>query len=495
MKKTGFSLTEIMVFLLASSIVIGITAPAFTKRKVAPKLNIPHGTFSCVRTDNKLTQTLTQNGATVVSENLSKCTFMPPAKARFFVITLVGAGSGGKSAQVKRDTEISDTQYYNFACGTQFTNPFSIMNNLAGCSGGTCSDSTFASFVGNLNYKIYGGGGGNTRGIDHGEGCQSEGRNGAAGGGCSVNLQLKVGQTIECASGNAGILGDKYAEDGTQGGSGYLRFNGANYTATGGKGSYWVTRSESEKRWIGTGGKSCYTDLQKIARTSTDAGSCSNVNNRITGPGSASETSPSTPSSKSWKIQEWKQITYSPGAGGNQGDVALWETSQLNSANTLVINLNDIGRGGESDKAGGETTVAAYRVAGGAIPTNTGDSIEPLNVYSSSPEIYGSIIKSGKDGDPSRYDVVNLGGRGKAGTCGEVSRTNRAKDYTCNGLNGTNIGSGGGGGGLVYYHRNAYRVGTWNNAQYGKNGNDTSKDVAVKGKGGRGGDGAVFIAW
>lgn len=495
MKKIGFSLTEIMVFLLASAIVVGITAPAFTKRKVAPKLNIPHGTFSCVRKEDKLIQTLTQNGSTVVTENLTKCTFMPPAKARFFVITLVGAGSGGQSAKVERVEDPSSAVNYSFSCGTNFTNPFSIMNGLAGCTGGTCSDDTFANFVGNLNYKVYGGGGGNTRGIDHGEGCQSPQGLGASGGGCSLNLKLKVGQTIECASGSAGAIGDRYADNGTPGGDGYLRFNGTNLTAGGGGGGYWVTRSESEKRWVGDGGKSCYTTLQQIARTNTTAGTCSNASISIVGPASQRYISPSTPPSGQSRIQEWKRIVYSPGAGGNQGEVALWETSQLNSANTLEIPLANIGRGGTSNTEGGRTQITGYSVSGGAKPTDNNEKTETLTVYSTSPEVYGTLIKSGEDGDPSRYDVVNLGGRGKAGTCGEVSRTSRAKDSTCNGLDGTNIGSGGGGGGLVYYHRNAFRMGTWNGSLYGKNGNDTSKDVAVSGKGGRGGDGAVFIAW
>lgn len=235
MKKRGFSLSEILIFLVTISIIVGISAPIFTKRKVQEKLDIPHGSYSCVHDGTSFVSSLSQGGATSITRSTAGCTFIPPVRARFFVITLVGAGGGGLTPSAERVAETKNgTLPVNCSSSrVTITNPF-IDAFDDGNNGGKNAFMNDLLKQNTLTYNIYGGAGGWTRNYGrrgfwcgaYGTSGQDDGRcakkgvlakdtqwterkqPGDGGGQCTVtfntNLPLKVGDAFECVSGKNG---------------------------------------------------------------------------------------------------------------------------------------------------------------------------------------------------------------------------------------------------------------------------------------------------
>lgn len=228
MKKNGFSLSEILIFLLAMSVIVGITAPMFTKRKVQEKLDIPHGSFSCTYDGKSFVTSLTQGGVTSVVKNTTGCKFVPPVRARFFVITLVGAGAGGSTPIAERvEEKAKGSSSLNCSSGE-----LTIANPLMSAFDDNKNDFMNSLLSGNTYaYTMYGGAGGWTRnylraaqwcgpygvksegkcnegGKPQGMEWLERGQPGDGGGLCKVTFNssrpLKVGDRFSCVSGKNG---------------------------------------------------------------------------------------------------------------------------------------------------------------------------------------------------------------------------------------------------------------------------------------------------
>jgi len=101
MKKQGFSLVELMIFMLFITLIIAASAPMISRRFSEVPSRAVHGIYMCYRNeDNVLYQARYNSTRKVydnpVDENAGEvCSFEPPKKAAFFKVQVIGGGSGG----------------------------------------------------------------------------------------------------------------------------------------------------------------------------------------------------------------------------------------------------------------------------------------------------------------------------------------------------------------------------------------------------------------
>lgn len=108
-KKSGFTLMELMVFLLFLSIVFAAATPIITKRIKLPQ-KVYHGRYICYRdSDGVLREARFNSTRMLPSEPVTECSFTPPKNASMFKIELVGAGAGGINySDIVEDNDIRE---------------------------------------------------------------------------------------------------------------------------------------------------------------------------------------------------------------------------------------------------------------------------------------------------------------------------------------------------------------------------------------------------
>lgn len=89
----GFSLAEALMTLLIISIITIASIPVITKKKRNYD-DTPHGEWTCEYNEQGMHSSWSQDSPTPVV-NSSYCEFVPPAKAKSFIVKAVGGGGGG----------------------------------------------------------------------------------------------------------------------------------------------------------------------------------------------------------------------------------------------------------------------------------------------------------------------------------------------------------------------------------------------------------------
>lgn len=102
-KFKAFSMVELMLLLLISSLIIAATVPLVTKRHMRIPGSVSHGTYICYYRNGVLHETRWSGKATqrkVFDRNAigGDCVFDPPKKATYFQISAIGGGGGGGDA-------------------------------------------------------------------------------------------------------------------------------------------------------------------------------------------------------------------------------------------------------------------------------------------------------------------------------------------------------------------------------------------------------------
>ena len=100
-KKRAFSLVELMMLLLVSSLIIAALVPVVTKKHFRLPSTVIHGAYMCYYKNGELYEAKWsgKNQQTVVYDRpTDQCVFSPPQKAAYFQISAIGGGGGGGDA-------------------------------------------------------------------------------------------------------------------------------------------------------------------------------------------------------------------------------------------------------------------------------------------------------------------------------------------------------------------------------------------------------------
>ena len=100
-KKRAFSLVELMMLLLVSSLIIAALVPVVTKKHFRLPSPVIHGAYMCYYKNGELYEAKWsgKNQQTVVYDRpTDQCVFSPPQKAAYFQISAIGGGGGGGDA-------------------------------------------------------------------------------------------------------------------------------------------------------------------------------------------------------------------------------------------------------------------------------------------------------------------------------------------------------------------------------------------------------------
>ena len=104
--KSGFSLVEVMMFLLIASLIVAASVPIVTKKHFKLPQVVAHGAYLCSYNDDGVTLHETRwTGKYVLKKvldrNVDECKFVVPDKAPYFQISAIGGGGGGGDAGYK----------------------------------------------------------------------------------------------------------------------------------------------------------------------------------------------------------------------------------------------------------------------------------------------------------------------------------------------------------------------------------------------------------
>ena len=100
-KKRAFSLVELMMLLLVSSLIIAALVPVVTKKHFRLPSMVVHGAYMCYYKNGELYEAKWsgKNQQNVVYDRpTDQCVFSPPQKAAYFQISAIGGGGGGGDA-------------------------------------------------------------------------------------------------------------------------------------------------------------------------------------------------------------------------------------------------------------------------------------------------------------------------------------------------------------------------------------------------------------
>ena len=100
-KKRAFSLVELMMLLLVSSLIIAALVPVVTKKHFRLPSTVIHGAYMCYYKNGELYEAKWsgKNQQTLVYDRpTDQCVFSPPQKAAYFQISAIGGGGGGGDA-------------------------------------------------------------------------------------------------------------------------------------------------------------------------------------------------------------------------------------------------------------------------------------------------------------------------------------------------------------------------------------------------------------
>ncbi|MBO8430273.1 hypothetical protein IAC76_02690, partial [Spirochaetes bacterium] len=92
-KKRAFSLVELMMLLLVSSLIIAALVPVVTKKHFRLPSTVIHGAYMCYYKNGELYEAKWsgKNQQTVVYDRpTDQCVFSPPQKAAYFQISAIG---------------------------------------------------------------------------------------------------------------------------------------------------------------------------------------------------------------------------------------------------------------------------------------------------------------------------------------------------------------------------------------------------------------------
>ncbi len=98
MKKSAFSLVEVLILFTVMSVIMAASLPTISKKSNAIPLKLQQGAYYCIANDDGTTYREMQyvkGNLKHDNRNAASCTFNPPARAAVFKITLIGAGAGG----------------------------------------------------------------------------------------------------------------------------------------------------------------------------------------------------------------------------------------------------------------------------------------------------------------------------------------------------------------------------------------------------------------
>ena len=97
-KKTAFSLTELMIVLLIASLIVAASIPVLTKKHFKMPSLLGHGVYLCFYDNNGQLKQLQSNNQFANPNDavtVKDCIFTPPQKASYFQISAKGGGGGG----------------------------------------------------------------------------------------------------------------------------------------------------------------------------------------------------------------------------------------------------------------------------------------------------------------------------------------------------------------------------------------------------------------
>ena len=155
--KSGFSLVEVMMFLLIASLIAAASVPIVTKKHFKLPQVVGHGAYLCSYNDDGVTLHETRwTGKYVLKKVLDRdvdeCKFVVPDKAPYFQISAIGGGGGGGDAGY---TNVEPTSGVS---AEQKLGPFNLTEDYLNQHG--ISKSEFESYAGRLYGYARGGGSG-----------------------------------------------------------------------------------------------------------------------------------------------------------------------------------------------------------------------------------------------------------------------------------------------------------------------------------------------
>ena len=158
--RSGFSLVEVMMFLLIASLIVAASVPIVTKKHFKLPQVVAHGAYLCSYVEQadgslKLHETRWTGKYVlkkVLDRNVPECKFVVPDKAPFFQISAIGGGGGGG------DAGYNGGAYTSGISAEQKLGPFNLTEEYLNQHGIALSE--FNSYKGSLYGYARGGGSG-----------------------------------------------------------------------------------------------------------------------------------------------------------------------------------------------------------------------------------------------------------------------------------------------------------------------------------------------
>lgn len=122
-KFNAFSLVELMMILLVASLITAALFPVVTKKHFRLPTLVNHGAYLCYYKDGKLHETKwagKMKSKILFDRDTDNCVFVPPKKAGYFEISVIGGGGGGG------DSGYTGGNWVSTMSDTEYMSPFGV---------------------------------------------------------------------------------------------------------------------------------------------------------------------------------------------------------------------------------------------------------------------------------------------------------------------------------------------------------------------------------
>lgn len=335
----AFSIAEVLVTMLVVSLVVVMSMPVITRKKLNANARVEGGFWECK---------LNSNGQHVSSDGTGtdKCVFTPPSGVKEYSILVIGGGGGGAAG--------SDNNFRLSSYGQPVTGEIPV--------------------TATYKWLLVGGGGG---GASHYNSVTSTACNGGAGGFASGSLQLSQGVQVHVAAGAGGsggyspISNTDSASSAMSGMESVLTVvNSGSYSANGGSAGDSTKTSNCANRFLSS---SYLNQINEFTDLSTSAS--------LFGRGGIGNNFGNKADTGNNGVALLKGDILTGGGGGKAGEVVYKSMKALPSQ--VVVKVGAGGAGGREKGADGEqgqpSAFGTYAVATGgaggkAVAKTDGDA-------------------------------------------------------------------------------------------------------------------------
>lgn len=335
----AFSIAEVLVTMLVVSLVVVMSMPVITRKKLNANARVEGGFWECK---------LNSNGQHVSSDGTGtdKCVFTPPSGVKEYSILVIGGGGGGAAG--------SDNNFRLSSYGQPVTGEIPV--------------------TATYKWLLVGGGGG---GASHYNSVTSTACNGGAGGFASGSLQLSQGVQVHVAAGAGGsggyspISNTDSASSAMSGMESVLTVvNSGSYSANGGSAGDSTKTSNCANRFLSS---SYLNQINEFTDLSTSAS--------LFGRGGLGNNFGNKADTGNNGVALLKGDILTGGGGGKAGEVVYKSMKALPSQ--VVVKVGAGGAGGREKGADGEQgqpsafgnyAVATGGAGGKAVAKTDGDA-------------------------------------------------------------------------------------------------------------------------